>query len=111
MAANVYPDSDIYHDYAHTVLKMYHDDLRLKDALPPGSKIFSPDVQLRPITRIAIVGAGVAGLSAAMKLNDSKVPYEIDVYESNERIGGRLYTHHFKDAPAGDYDYFVGFLA
>ena len=42
---------------------------------------------------ICIVGAGVAGLYAAMILQDLGVEYEI--IEASDRIGGRLHTHRF----------------
>jgi monoamine oxidase len=41
--------------------------------------------------RIAIVGAGMAGLSAALKLADNGVAST--VYEANERVGGRMYSN------------------
>ena len=41
--------------------------------------------------RIAIVGAGIAGLSAALKLADNGV--SSTVYEANERVGGRMYSN------------------
>lgn len=60
---------------------------------------------------IGIVGGGVAGLYAALILQDLGLPYE--VLEANpRRLGGRIYTHRFSpdsfDAPVGDarrYDY------
>jgi hypothetical protein len=64
------------------------------------------------IGKIGIIGAGAAGLYAAMILQDLGIPYQI--LEANERIGGRLFTHRFngevgKKAPVHDparYDYF-----
>src|SRR5438105_8841683 len=41
--------------------------------------------------RIVIVGAGIAGLSAALRLQDSGVACRI--YEANTRIGGRMYSN------------------
>ncbi|CAN5592279.1 FAD-dependent oxidoreductase [soil metagenome] len=40
--------------------------------------------------RIAIVGAGIAGLNAALKLQDLGLASA--VYEASDRIGGRIYT-------------------
>jgi monoamine oxidase len=40
--------------------------------------------------RIAIVGAGIAGLTAALTLQDSGV--YADVYESSGRVGGRMHS-------------------
>jgi monoamine oxidase len=41
-------------------------------------------------TRIAVVGAGLAGLTAAYRLQQAG--YAADVYEASERIGGRCWT-------------------
>ena len=53
-----------------------------------------------PIPRIAIIGAGAGGSSAAFWLSKArtrlKVNFEIDVYESSDYIGGRecpLFNH------------------
>jgi monoamine oxidase len=40
--------------------------------------------------KVAIVGAGIAGLTAAMTLRDGGI--EADVYESSGRVGGRMHT-------------------
>jgi monoamine oxidase len=40
--------------------------------------------------RIAIVGAGIAGLNAAYKLKQSG--YRAEIYEASKRVGGRIYT-------------------
>ena len=46
-----------------------------------------------PIPRIAIIGAGAGGSSAAFWLSKAKarleINFEIDVYESRDYIGGR----------------------
>jgi monoamine oxidase len=41
--------------------------------------------------RIAIVGAGIAGLSAALTLADAGIPFT--VYEASERVGGRMFSN------------------
>ena len=43
--------------------------------------------------KIAIIGAGVAGLTSAFELRQSGA--EITVFEATERVGGRVYTYYF----------------
>lgn len=40
--------------------------------------------------KVAVIGAGLAGLSAAITLQDAG--YEVEVFESSERVGGRVAT-------------------
>src|SRR5690348_17286693 len=40
--------------------------------------------------RIAIVGAGIAGLKAALTLQDAGVA--CDIYEAADRVGGRIHS-------------------
>jgi monoamine oxidase len=44
-----------------------------------------------------VIGAGLAGLSAARTLVD--LGWEVTVLESQDRTGGRVYSHHFDEAP------------
>ena len=46
---------------------------------------------------IAIIGAGLAGLTAAYELRNSD--HKVDVYEATDRIGGKLYTVAFEAGP------------
>jgi polyamine oxidase len=50
----------------------------------PGSPAADPD------TRVVVVGAGIAGLTAARMLDEAGV--EVVVVEARDRIGGRLFT-------------------
>ncbi|OBZ77640.1 hypothetical protein A0H81_02546 [Grifola frondosa] len=101
---------------AHVVVQDVIDKARsvydTPDASPPPSTIsLGVDGSLRP-RPICIVGAGVAGLYAAMILQDLGIEYEI--LESSDRIGGRIFTHRFNgqagyNAPINTparYDYF-----
>ncbi len=45
--------------------------------------------------RILVVGAGIAGLAAAAKLQQSG--YSVQILEGRERIGGRIWTSHSWD--------------
>ena len=44
-------------------------------------------------TKVAIVGAGVGGLYAALILRSVGISF--DIFEMDDRVGGRLKTHHF----------------
>lgn len=63
--------------------------------------------------KVGIIGAGAAGLYAAMLLDSLGIDY--DIHEGSGRIGGRIYTYRFDqkawdmakpDQPAY-YDYYV----
>ena len=51
--------------------------------------------QNRPRKKIAVLGAGMAGLVAAYEL--ASLGHEVVIYEANDRIGGRAWTHRFDD--------------
>lgn len=109
-----------FHDFAafHIVDKVVNLLTLEPDPVPSeGSRLLSrsqPDRAPVPSTDlpIGIIGAGASGLYAAMILQDLGIDYEI--LESNNRIGGRIYTHRFNgkdgyDAPINTparYDYF-----
>ena len=56
---------------------------------------------------VGVIGAGTAGLYTAMIFESLGIDYQIIDADTPERVGGRLFTHHFSDEP-GTYDYFVG---
>ncbi|OJA18599.1 hypothetical protein AZE42_06573 [Rhizopogon vesiculosus] len=49
-----------------------------------------------------IIGAGAAGLYTAMILKELGIPF--DILEASDRVGGRMYTHRFSEAPNDYYD-------
>ncbi len=49
--------------------------------------------------RIAIVGGGIAGLTAAYLLNEK---HDITLFEATHRLGGNAYTHDTRDGEAID---------
>lgn len=51
--------------------------------------------------RVAIVGAGLAGLIAAYQLSASDPDIQITIYEADNRVGGRVYT--LRDFSSGMY--------
>ena len=44
-----------------------------------------------------VIGAGLAGLSAAYRLK--KKNWTVTIVEARDRIGGRVFTHHFRENP------------
>lgn len=49
----------------------------------------------RPRKKVVVLGAGMAGLTAALEL--SELGHEVVIYEANDRVGGRAWTHRFSD--------------
>lgn len=49
--------------------------------------------------RFAIIGAGLAGLTAAYEIHKANPDAHIDVLEAGERIGGKLFTVPFASGP------------
>ncbi|KZV82601.1 hypothetical protein EXIGLDRAFT_339296 [Exidia glandulosa HHB12029] len=58
--------------------------------------------------KVGIIGAGAAGLYAAMILDTLRDEgFEYEILEADpERVGGRMYTHHFEKGAAGPNDYY-----
>src|SRR5437868_15533196 len=54
------------------------------------SYVSSDRERRRTMPRIAIVGAGIAGLTAALPLQDAGL--SCSIYEASDRIGGRLHS-------------------
>jgi polyamine oxidase len=50
-----------------------------------------------PVSRVIVVGAGIAGLAAASRLRRASIPYV--VLEARDRIGGRLHTVDLAGVP------------
>ncbi|MCG7289236.1 MULTISPECIES: protoporphyrinogen oxidase [unclassified Corynebacterium] len=48
---------------------------------------------------IAIIGAGLAGLTAAYELRARENDLKVDVYEATDRLGGKLHTVAFEAGP------------
>lgn len=49
----------------------------------------------RDARRVAVVGAGMAGLVAAFELEQAG--HRVDIFEASMRVGGRIWTHRFGD--------------
>lgn len=59
---------------------------------PKETIIYNEGEQPNNIIKIAIIGAGIAGLSAAYQLK--KAGIQATVYEGSHRLGGRILTHY-----------------
>lgn len=56
---------------------------------------------------VGIIGAGASGLYIAMILDSLNITY--DIIEASDRVGGRIYTHHFEKS-TNEWNYFVSVL-
>ncbi len=56
---------------------------------------------------VAVVGAGVAGLTAAYLLQDA---FDVTLYEAEDRLGGHAHTHHVVTRDAGTIPVDSGFI-
>jgi monoamine oxidase len=58
---------------------------------------------VEPQPQIAIIGAGIAGLSCALALADREIPFR--VFEASNRVGGRLHTirGYWDDGQTGEW--------
>ena len=85
---------------AHKKINIGGSELSWEDLNKSPPSVQSHDPELP----VAIIGAGAAGLRAAMLLQKAKIPYRI--LEASSRHGGRLFTYHFTNNPALPHDYF-----
>lgn len=60
-----------------------------------GSAVFAPFPRKK--YRCIVIGAGLAGLSAAYRL--SQRGWHVDVFETQRRIGGRVWSYRFPESP------------
>jgi predicted NAD/FAD-binding protein len=66
----------------------------------------TPEVGAARLRRVAVVGGGVTGLSAAWHLHVNCSPnIEVDLFEAEDRLGGHAYT-----TKVGDTDVDIGFM-
>jgi monoamine oxidase len=68
-------------DFRFDYFKLMEDSPHGLATLPAGAK-----------KRVAVVGAGVAGMTAAREL--LRCGFEVTLFEASSRIGGRLFTQH-----------------
>lgn len=61
-----------------------------------ASSVLAPSIfSQRRAKTCVVIGAGLAGLAAAYKLKNAG--WNVTVLESRDRIGGRVFSHQFKD--------------
>jgi NADPH-dependent 2,4-dienoyl-CoA reductase/sulfur reductase-like enzyme len=84
--------------YAQTIIQQYHESKGISQDTP----LPTPTLPVQPSRPICIIGAGVAGLYAAIMLDFLRIDYEI--IEASDRVGGRLFS---KKLGEGRYEYFV----
>lgn len=89
--------------HARSILEAHH--LAIGEDHIPDVRV--PNRSPNDVITIGIVGAGISGLYVALMLdylNDPRFTYEIlEANPDEARVGGRLYTHHFKGGKADDY--------
>jgi len=77
------------------------EECKIPDIIRPALEKKKQDVDLKKL-KFCIVGAGVAGLYTAFILEKLGIDYEI--LEASDRIGGRIFTHHFTEDKHDYYD-------
>lgn len=85
------------HTMLEYILKLQNrlDDLEnIIDLMSPPEEITNIcPIGIAKDTKVAVIGAGEAGLAAAFELR--KTGCNITLFEASQRIGGRVYTHYF----------------
>ena len=97
---------NIYAHRGRQLLSQYrerHEDIPRPD-LPKIRKILN-NPRPSSTSPVCIIGAGMAGLYTAMILKSLEIDYQIVDANTRERVGGRIFTHHFPGG--GSYDYCV----
>ena len=82
--------------------KKYQQILESRDAKAKHIKSFkraSKETGENTCEDVAIVGAGMAGLYSALALKREYPQLRVKIFEANDRVGGRVYTHRFSDEP------------
>jgi carotenoid phi-ring synthase / carotenoid chi-ring synthase len=92
--------------------------MKINHALQGFPSLFHTDVGrviLPPVTKglgrlpegntkqVVIVGAGIGGLVTALEL--AKLGYTVDIYESNDYLGGRIGGKYLTEAPSGVWEH------
>ena len=51
------------------------------------------------VGRVAVIGGGISGLTAAWRLANSTLNPEVTLFEADARMGGKLQTSEFAGKP------------
>lgn len=108
---------DVFAQYGRNLAREIFD--RTMDGLPPDARARSlaalskaaddeaPAFNFKSthegVVPVGILGGGMAGLYTALMLAWAKIPFQI--IEATDRVGGRCFTHKFKQG--GEWDYYV----
>ncbi|KAF8747653.1 Flavin containing amine oxidoreductase, partial [Rhizoctonia solani] len=79
----------VFWAYSTLLIKKYQSEELKFDTGIPLPQGDSKEDAIKPVERVAVIGAGVSGLRVAMKLG---ADYKVDVFEAAGHVGGRLYT-------------------
>jgi hypothetical protein len=90
-----------FHESHGTEPLDFHDPLLGADPDHPSEE-GTLDKSLPLDAKFCIIGAGAAGLYIAMILTELGISF--DILEASDRVGGRMYTHRFSEAPNDYYD-------
>ena len=102
------PDSNqvpnVYAYHSRHLLSKYHD----QHAHIPHRELSAIRLQNPEPTDdlpVCVIGTGTAGLYTSMIFESLNISYHLIDADTRERVGGRIFTHHFPNS--GPYDYFV----
>ncbi|NTF91420.1 NAD(P)-binding protein [Agrobacterium rhizogenes] len=84
--ADIFPTIDLLYDYRAF----------FERCSAAGRIGYFPEGVSKP--KVAVIGAGISGLVVASELLHAGVE-DVTLYEASERLGGKLWSHAFEDAP------------
>jgi carotenoid phi-ring synthase / carotenoid chi-ring synthase len=85
----------------HGLPPLFHSDVG-RVILPPVTKGLD-QLPAGSSKQVVIVGAGIGGLITALEL--AKLGYTVDIYESNDYLGGRIGGKYLAEAPSGVWEH------
>ena len=100
---------NIYAYCAHYLLSQYqpdnNDNDESKDPCDHKDNEDNEEKYPNPTLPVCIISAGMAGLYTVMIFKTLDIKYQIIDADSQDRVGGWLFTYHFPGG--GPYNYFV----